>query len=124
MKVREVCEELLQNFAALLKAAGGGSALDREGSLNAPPFASEAARDDYAMRVSGANVVRAAESLLALSNRLKKLLVVNDHEAIATHFTERAAVLQTHRADVWRSLAELRDDIGEHLAALEDEAER
>jgi hypothetical protein len=124
LKVRELCEELLQNFAALLKAAGGGSAIDSEGSANTPPFASEAARDDYAMRVSGANVIRAAESLLALSGRLKRLLVVNDHEAISSHFAERAAVLRGHRAEVWSSLAELRDDVGSHLAALEDEAAR
>eukprot|EP00035_Acanthoeca_spectabilis_P034642 m.30290 g.30290 ORF g.30290 m.30290 type:complete len:156 (-) comp6775_c0_seq2:218-685(-) len=122
LKVREAFETLLQNFAALLKAAGGGSAVDGDVSENAPPFESEVARNDYAMRVGGNNIIRAAEGLLTLSGRLQRLLVVNDHAALNAHQAERSAELRAHRENVWRTLAELRDDVGAHLADLEDEA--
>jgi hypothetical protein len=122
LKVREAFEGLLQNFAALLKAAGSGSALDVDASENTPPFESEVARNDYAMRVSGNNIVRAAEGLLTLSEKLQRLLVVNDHAALNAHLADRSPVLREHRADVWRTLTELRNDMATHLADLEDEA--
>ena len=126
LKVRDTFESLLQSFAALLKAAAGGSGLEgtQTESVNAPPFESEVARNEYVMRVSGNNIIRAAEHLLALSGRLQRLLVVNDHESLNKHLVERSAVLSEHRATVWRTLAQIRDEMGQHLADLEDEAAR
>jgi len=124
LKVREAFESLLQNFAALLKAAGGGSALEEGKSANTPPFAAEVSRNDYGMRVAGSNIVRAAERLLTLSGKVQRLLVVNDHATLTAHRHDRAAELRAHRTEVYRQLAELRDDIAAHIGKLGDEVAR
>lgn len=129
MRAKREFEAVMENFRLLIsnyqnpernpmvKDSDGPTAFTNKRAL---PLGSTTGRSQYAMEVTANSIVVACESLLAVAADLKRLLAINDHEALTAYLDARGPELDMAADATWSGIKQLRDDLGEHLYELEE----
>eukprot|EP00041_Stephanoeca_diplocostata_P005841 m.69556 g.69556 ORF g.69556 m.69556 type:complete len:179 (-) comp16029_c0_seq2:244-780(-) len=111
-------DDVMENLMASASATHSASRNETEGNI---PFTTDIQRDEYAMGVCANNMVKASEQLLAVAARLKRVLAISNDQMVNAQIAEQQRALSSEQERLWALLGQFRDELNEHVGALNDQ---